>query len=248
MNTRKGIRPVKTFGPLSALATCAALLLAGVGSSYAGTISGTVTYSGSAPKLKAISMDADPVCASKHTSPVLPEVLVLGKDNAMGNIFVSVKSGVPDKKYPGPKDPVTINQLGCVYVPHVVGVMAEQPLQILNSDGILHNIHGLPKKNPEYNTAMPKFRKEVTRTFNTPEPLFPMKCDVHPWMQAYIAVMSHPYFDVTETDGKFSISDLPAGTFDIEAWHEKLGAQSQKVTIGAGETKQIQFTFKAPSK
>ncbi len=235
-----------SFGSL--LAASLALFLAGTGSTYAGTISGSVTYSGQAPKLKPLSMDADPDCASKHTSPVLPEILVLGSGNAMANIFVRVKSGAPEKPFPAPTVDATINQQGCVYVPHVVGVMVGQNLKIRNSDGILHNVHGLPKKNPEYNVAMPKTRKEATRVFNTPEPLFPMKCDVHPWMQAYIAVMTHPYFDVTETDGKFQLSDLPAGAYEIEAWHEKLGTQIQSVTIGAADSKQISFTFKAPVK
>lgn len=239
---------MKTLSSGSALAVGLVLLLAGAGSSHAGTISGTVTYGGTVPKLKPLAMDADPDCASKHSSPVLPETLVLGQGNTMANIFITVKNGVPQNPYPAPAEAAIINQMGCMYTPHVVGVMVGQNLKIQNSDGILHNVHGLPKKNPEYNIAMPKTRKEATRVFNTPEPLFTMKCDVHPWMQAYIAVMTHPYFDVTETDGKFQLSNLPAGNYEIEAWHEKLGTQTQSVKVGEGETKQISFTFKSGPK
>jgi len=114
-----------------------------------------------------------------------------------------------------------------------------------NSDGILHNVHGLPSENREFNIGMPPTLKEKEQTFNKPEMAFPVKCDVHPWMKAYIAVMTHPYFAVTDRDGKFTIEGLPAGTYEIEAWHEKLGTQTAEVTVdGDGAT--ADFTFKVP--
>ncbi len=157
-------------------------------------------------------MDADPACAKKHTTPVPSETLVLGSGNTMGNIIVYVSKGLPaGKTYPAPKTPVTLDQNGCQYKPHVQGIMVGQAYRILNSDGILHNVHSLPKVNPQFNKPMPPTLKETTTTFAKPEPIFQIKCDVHPWMSAYIGVFTHPFFSVTGTDGKFTISGLDAG-------------------------------------
>jgi hypothetical protein len=121
--------------------------------------------------------------------------------------------------------------------------MVDQPVKILNSDDLLHNIHGMPKQNREFNVAMPKTLKEKEQKFRKPEAPFPVKCDVHPWMQSYIAVMDHPYFMVTSTDGKFKIDNLPAGTYEIEAWHEKMGVQTQKITVADSDQKTVDFKF-----
>jgi plastocyanin len=215
----------------------------------AATITGTVTYEGEVPKrLKPVSMDADPECAKKHSGPVPSEILVLGSGNTMGNIFVTITSGLPDKQWPAPKEPVVLDQKGCRYVPHVTGVMVDQPLRILNSDGILHNVHALPKVNKQFNIAMPASRTEAVETFTKTEGMFVIKCDVHPWMKAYIQVMPHPFFDVTGKDGKFTIGDLPAGTYDVEIWHEKLRTKTAKVTVGADETKTADFTMSPPQR
>ena len=215
---------------------------------FAATVSGNIKYSGDVPKFQEIKMEADPICLSKHTSPVYPETLVLGADNAMANVFVRVKSGLAQQNYAPPAEPVLLDQLGCHYNPHVFGVMVGQSLKILNSDGTLHNVHILSKVNPEVNLAMPQFRKETEKKFDKEEFMFPLKCDVHPWMESWCAVMSHPFFNVTKEDGKFSIANLPAGTYDIEAWHEKLGTQTQTVTVTADENKEVSFTFSRPSK
>jgi plastocyanin len=213
----------------------------------ASTITGTVTFAGTAPNLKPLAMDADPVCAKKHTGPVPNEMLVLGSGNTMGNIMVWVSKGVPaGKTYPAPKTPATIDQNGCQYKPHVLGVVAGQTVRILNSDGVLHNIHTLPKANTTFNKAMTPTMKETTTTFDKPEPVFPVKCDVHPWMQAYVAVFTHPFFASTGPDGKFTISGLDPGTYEITAWHEKLGTQTASVTVGANDTKTQNFKFAAP--
>ena len=212
------------------------------------TVSGTVSYSGQVPNLKPLSMDADPVCAKKHTAPVPNEALVLGSGNTMGNVVVRVVSGLPaGKTWPAPKDPVTLDQDGCQYKPHVMGLMVGQPYKILNSDGILHNVHALPKINAAFNKAMPPTVKETTTTFDKEEAFFQIKCDVHPWMSAYVGVFTHPFFAVTGPDGKFAIAGLDPGTYEIEAWHEKLGTQKATVTVAAGETKSAAFTFGAPA-
>jgi len=224
----------------------------------AGNIEGTVTYDGAVPKFREIKMDADPICLSKHADKVFPQTLILGKDNMMGNVFVRIKGWsnpainahlgrIFDEQFPVPNNPVIITQEGCMYDPHVIGVMVGQPLKILNPDGTLHNVHALSKVNPEFNLAMPKFRRETTKIFNKAEFMFPIKCDVHPWMSAWISVMSHPYFDITNaSDGKFRIDNIPAGEYDIEAWHEKLGTQTQKVLVHKIKTHKIEFIFSRP--
>ena len=215
----------------------------------ASTITGTVTFEGKVPALKPLAMDADPACAKKHSKPVLSEMLALGSGNTVGNILVWVSKGLPQgKTWPAPKTPVTLDQQGCVYVPHVQGIMVGQPYRILNSDGILHNVHALPKVNPSFNKPMPPTLKETTTTFTKPEPVFQIKCDVHPWMQAYIGVFTHPFFSATRTDGKFTISGLDPGTYEITAWHERLGTQTATITVAANETKSQNFKFVSPVK
>lgn len=227
------------------LAAFASILWAGA--ALAGSISGTVTYDGKVPTLKPIAMDADPVCAKKHPTPAASEALVLGSGNTMGNIYVHVVKGLPaGKTYPAPTQPVVMDQDGCQYKPHVMGIMIGQQFKILNSDGILHNVHALPKINKAFNRAMPPTLKEATATFDKEEGLFQIKCDVHPWMNSYLAVTTHPFFAVTGKDGKYTIANLDPGTYEIEAWHEKLGTQKATVTVG-GETKTQDFKFSAPA-
>jgi plastocyanin len=218
------------------------------GAAGAGTITGTVTYEGKVPDLKPLSVAAEPICAKKHAT-VPNEALVLGPNNSMGNILVRVVSGLPaGKTWPAPKEPVVMDQQGCQYVPHVMGIMVGQPFKVLNSDGVLHNVHALPKVNTPFNMAMPPTRKEAEANFGKEEGVFMIKCDVHPWMHSYMAVMSHPFFAVTKTDGKFTIANLPPGTYQVEAWHEKLGTQKATVTVGASDTKQATFKFSTPAK
>lgn len=207
------------------------------------SVSGTVTYGGKVPELKPIDMGAEPGCAAKHREPALSEALVLGPGNTVGNVLVRVTSGLPQRSWPVPAEPVVMDQQGCRYRPHVLGIMVGQTFKILNSDGLLHNVHSLPKVNREFNMAMPASRTEAEEKFSKPEEPFKIKCDVHPWMNAYLGVFEHPYFTVTLPDGKFSIANLPAGTYEIEAWHERLPAQRGSVTVGEGETKTQNFTL-----
>ena len=215
----------------------------------ASSVTGTVTFTGAPPTLKPLAMSADPACAKKHTKPVADERLALGSGNTMGNVIVWVSKGLPSgKTYPAPTTPVTLDQVGCQYKPHAQGIMVGQPYKILNSDGILHNVHSLPKVNPQFNKPMPPTMKETTTTFAKPEPIFQIKCDVHPWMIAYVGVFTHPFFAATGTDGKFTISGLDAGTYEISAWHEVLGTQTATVTVAATGSKTQDFKFAMPAK
>ena len=231
----------------SGLSLAAGLLAASLwpGVALAASVTGTVIFDGKVPALRPLAMDAEPVCMKMHGGkPVANEMLALGSGNAMGNIMVWVSKGVPaGKTYPAPKTPVVLDQHGCQYVPHVMGIMVGQPYRILNSDGILHNVHTLPKINSSFNRGQPATVKEVTTTFPKPEGMFQIKCDVHPWMSAYMGVFTHPFFSVTKTDGKFTISGLDAGTYEITAWHEKLGTQTASITVAANDAKTQNFKF-----
>jgi plastocyanin len=209
------------------------------------SVTGTITFAGTPPGLKPLSVEAEPVCHEKHGGQPAPnEALVLGTGNTMGNIMVWVSGGLPaGRTWPVPDTPVVLDQDGCVYKPHVMGIMVGQPYRILNSDGILHNIHTLPKINPAFNRGQPATVKEMTTTFPKPEAMFQVKCDVHPWMSAYVGVYTHPFFSVTGTDGKFTIAGLPAGTYEITAWHERLGTQTASVTVSGSDTTSHDFTF-----
>ncbi len=217
------------------------------GSAFAGSVSGKITYDGAVPKLKPYDMNADPDCAKKHGGGKADNLmLVLGDGNTLANIFVQIKNP-PAGDHKAPSTPVEIDQNGCLYHPRVVGVMAGQPLRFKNSDGILHNVHGLPKENREFNIGMPPSLTQKDVSLNKPEPLFKVKCDVHPWMASYVAVMTHPYFAVTGRDGSFKISGVPDGTYEIEAWHEKLPAMAGKATVSGGDAT-VDFAFKPPAR
>ena len=179
----------------------------------------------------------------KHSTPMKSEILVLGEGNTMANVFVRIKGGLPGGAYPPPAGPALLDQDGCRYIPHVLGVMQGQELTIKNSDGLLHNVHALPEVNKTFNMAMPASRSETSVRFSEEESMFKIKCDVHPWMGAYVAVLSHPFFDVTSTDGTFAIEKLPAGSYEIESWHEKLGVRTQSVEVAEGQQVRLDFTF-----
>jgi len=212
----------------------------------AGSVTGKVVYEGKVPTFTPLDMNADPACKAKNPAPVMPEVLVLGDQSRMVNVLIFVVTAFPGKTFPPPKEPAVIHQHGCVYQPHVTGMMAGQELLFKNTDGVLHNVHALPVQNRPFNIGMPPTLKEKGRVVDLPEAAFRVKCDVHPWMQAYVAVLSHPFFAVTGGDGTFQIKDLPAGTYEIEAWHEKLGTRKASVTVGEGDTKTLDFTFGVP--
>ncbi len=210
------------------------------------TISGKISFAGTPPAMETLKMDADNYCKSNHPAPVKSEEVVVN-NGAVQWVMIYVKSGLPaGTKYPVPADPVTLDQMGCMYTPHVFGVRAGQKVKIVNSDETLHNIHPLPAVNAQFNIGMPLKGMTQEKVFDKPElPPFHIKCDVHKWMSSYCGVFDNPFFAVSDKDGSFKITGLPAGSYVIEAWQEKLGTQDQNVTVTGTETKTADFTFKA---
>ena len=209
----------------------------------AGNITGRVAFQGAPPKPAMLRMDSDPNCVQQGGN-ASDESVVVGEGGALQNVFVYVKDGLGNLKFPVPSAPVVLDQKGCRYTPHVVGVQVGQGFEVLNSDPTLHNVHAVPAANQEFNTGQPLAGMRHSHRFSTREVMVPFKCDVHPWMRAYIGVLDHPYFGVTGADGTFKLTGLPPGTYTVEAWHETLGTQTQMVTIGAKESPEIAFTFK----
>jgi hypothetical protein len=214
----------------------------------AGDIKGMVTLEGMAPKNDVIKMNADPVCLKQTKGEQSQETYMVGSDGkSLANVFVYIKDGLGNYIYDPPTGPATIDQQGCRYHPHVFGMRVGQVLDIVNSDPTLHNIHALPKTNTEFNTGQPIQGMKTEHKFTAKEVMVPFKCDVHGWMNAYVGVLDHPYFAVSDADGKFDLKGVPPGTYTIEAWHEKLGTMTQSVTLAEKGSQDIAFTFKAPA-
>jgi plastocyanin len=214
---------------------------AGTDVANAGTISGTINYTGPDPDT-AIAMNADPNCAALHQQTVETEKVV-ANDGKLANVFVYVKTGLEGKTFPTPTEKKVLDQKGCQYFPHVQGIQVGQPLEIKNSDATLHNIHALPASNQEFNQSQPFQDQKFDKVFDKPEIMVPIKCDVHPWMNGYVGVVSHPYYAVSSEDGTFKIEKLPPGNYTIEAWHEELGTQTQQVTVDPNGTATMDLTF-----
>ncbi len=217
-----------------------------VDTAKAGSLAGRVLLEGAVPANPPIKMAADPFCIRANAEGAAFERFVV-EDGGLNNVFVYVKDGLGSYWFDPPAEPVKLDQNGCRYKPHVFGVRAGQPIEITNSDSTLHNVHALASNNREFNFGQHFAGQKNTEKFESPEVMVIFKCDVHSWMNAYAGVVAHPYFAVTAGGGRFELKDLPAGTYTLEAWHEKLGTQMQTVTIGEKEAKQIAFSFKSPA-
>jgi hypothetical protein len=173
--------------------------------------------------------------------------VIVNANGTVANVFVYVKAGLPaGATYPAPTTPVLLDQNGCRYHPHVFGIQVGQPLNIKNSDPLLHNIKAKAVKNRPFNVSQPNVSATPTvRTFSAPEVMVPLECNVHGWMNAFLGVLPHPFFAVSGADGSFSIQGLPPGTYTIEAWHEKYGTQTATVTVVGAAPKTQDFTFAA---
>jgi plastocyanin len=210
-----------------------------VDSATAATISGVVSLKGQPPKMKPLDMTADPGCP---TGPQPAEVVVANAGK-LANVFIYVKEGLPQGNFAVPSEAVVLDQKGCRYNPHMLGIMVGQPLKITNTDTADHNIHDMPSNNPPFNESQMPTDKPVVKKFPNSEMMIPVQCNQHPWMRAYINVMSHPYFAVSGPDGSFEIKNLPPGEYTIAAVHERFGEQTMKVKVGPKETAKAAFVY-----
>jgi hypothetical protein len=229
-------------GAAAAPSTAPAATAAAV-SPDAATVTGTIKLAQAAPAMPNIQMSADPYCQSQHPTPAKDEEVVVGPGGELANVFVYIKNPPPGN-WPAPSTPVTLEQKGCQYHPHVNGIMVGQPLEIKNDDATLHNVHAMPNNNPQFNEGQPVQGMVSTKKFDKAELVpFRIKCDVHGWMKSWMAVMPHPFFAVSQMNGTFTIPNLPPGTYTLVAWHEKYGPKEQQVTVAAKESKAVSFTF-----
>jgi plastocyanin len=209
-----------------------------------GKVAGKVTIEGAAPAQEPIQMAADPNCARMHTTPVNTQYYEVGEGGGVANAFVYLKTGVQGQ-HPAPTEPVILDQQGCTYHPHVIGIQVGQPLEIVNSDETLHNIHAMPKKNKEFNIGQPVKGLKTERTFTEVEVMVPFKCDVHKWMNSYAGVLDHPFFAVSGPDGSFTINGVPPGSYTVEVWHERMDPKEMNVTVAEAATAEANFTLAA---
>ncbi|HEU4712788.1 MAG TPA: carboxypeptidase regulatory-like domain-containing protein [Pyrinomonadaceae bacterium] len=216
-----------------------------------GTISGVVAYNGTAPAPKKIDTTADPACGKANPNLTTDDTIVT--DGKLANVFVYVKEGtveggkkIGDYAWSTPTTAVQLDQKGCHYTPHVIGVQTNQKISITNSDQTQHNIHPTPKNNPEWNQTQANGAPPIEKSFNRAETLIPVKCNQHPWMKAYIGVMKTPFFAVSATNGSYEIKGLPPGTYTVVAWREG-GAQgtekTMQVTVAANGSAKADFAF-----
>lgn len=212
----------------------------------AGSITGAVKLDGEPPKFKPIDMSAEAACVQANPSAVVPPIVVTGAHGALANVVVYVKSGLGNYRFDTPSAPVVLDQKGCMYVPRVLAMMADQPFEVHNEDQTIHNVHPMSRVNRAWNRSEPVGDPPIEATFTKPELAIPIACNIHPWMRAYLFVFANPYFDITPKSGDFALKNLPPGTYTIEAWHERFGTQDVTVTLGRKETKSISFTFPAP--
>jgi plastocyanin len=208
----------------------------------AATVTGSISFSGEVPRFPPVNMSAEPDCMRMHQGRV-PSDRAVVNDGKLQYVLVWVSKGLEGKNFPVRTDKVTLNQEGCIYKPHVVAVQKGQPFNVINSDETTHNVHPLPRDNREWNKSQTARAPAIEYAFPRAEIKIAVKCNIHPWMQAYIHVLEHPYFSVSSADGSFEIGNLPPGTYTVQALHEQLGEQEMEITVGSSESKQLDFEF-----
>lgn len=208
-----------------------------------GNIVCTATLDGKPPAMDAISMSADKKCLAMHNMPAHFQSVIVNDKGMLRNVFVYIKKGLESQAFHTPAAAVEIDQKGCMYEPHVLGIQVNQPLLIVNSDPVLHNIHALPAINKEFNIAQPIQGMKMEKTFTEPEIMVRVKCEVHSWMNCYIGVVNNPFYAVTDSNGACQLNGIPPGEYVVSAWHEKYGTIDQNVTIQPGSSGTIDFKF-----
>ena len=209
----------------------------------AGSISGTIRYTGKRPTRKAIDMSNDPACVEAHHGKTFDEPLVVSVDGSLANAFIYVKEGLEGKEFEAPSTPVVIDQNGCWFRPRVIGIQTGQVFEVRNSDPVTHNIHPIAQINREWNHSQGAGDPPMVRKFLKPEVMIRVKCNIHSWMHAFIGVVDNPYFAVSNEDGSYSIENLPPGTYTIGFWQEALGTQEREVTVAPHSNTQVNLTF-----
>jgi plastocyanin len=209
-----------------------------------GTIAGVVRFTGEPPATTTLSLGAEPACAGQHSGPV-PAGDVLVQDGRVENAFVYLKEGLGDRVFAVPAEPVTVDQRGCLYHPRVVGAQTCQEIAFVNSDPLLHNVHGTPHASGAWNWSMGVKGSRRTTRLAEPEVMVDVRCDVHPWMHAYVGVVAHPYFAVTGPDGAFSLRDVPPGDYVVASWHERFGTREARVTLAREGRAEVALTYAA---
>jgi hypothetical protein len=211
-----------------------------------GEVTGKISFEGAKPRPQRINMDQDPACMENRHSPVFAEDGAVNANGTLPNVFVYVKAGAEKYAFAPSANVAVLDQNGCMYKPHVLGLMAGQILKIVSSDDTTHNIHPMPQNNREWNMSQTPGAAPIEQKFARPEVMIPVKCNQHPWMRAWIGVASNPFYSLTGSDGRFTLKGLPAGEYTIGAWTATFGTQEQKVTLGAKEAKSVDFKFMAP--
>jgi plastocyanin len=217
----------------------------------AGSVEGTVHLIGKAPERIEIDMAQDPACAMSPYGKNLTEGIVTqdskSKDGKLANVYIYVKDGLGNKVYAAPSAPAVLDQKGCRYVPHVLAAMVGQPIEFRNSDPTMHNVHMQPTVagNQQFDISQPPNGGTTSHTFAKPELMLPVRCNNHPWMQAFLNVAPNPFFAVTGEDGHFAIHGLPPGTYTLVAVQEQLGQQQAAATVTTHGTATADFSFTA---
>lgn len=207
-----------------------------------GSITGKILFQGMPPERRKLNMSADPVCAARNPEPVLAEDGAVNSNGTLPNAFVYLKN--VSGSFTPPTTPVVLDQKDCMYLPHVLGVMVGQPLKIISSDPTTHNIHFMSTQNPNWNQTQPPGAPPLIHKFTRPEIMIMVHCNEHPWMSAYVAVTSNPFYAVTGAAGTFTIQNVPPGEYTLGSWTATFGTQDQKVTVRAGQATEVNFTFK----
>jgi hypothetical protein len=210
----------------------------------AGSISGSIHFTGKRAARKLIDMSSDPACVEAHKGKAYDESLVVSRNGSLGNAFIYIEKGLEGKTFEPPTTPAVIDQRGCWFRPRITGIQTGQPLQVVNSDPVTHNIHPMAMVNREWNHSQGPGDPPLNRKFLKPEIMIKVKCNIHSWMHAFIGVVDNPYFAVSKDDGSFEIKNLPPGTYTLAVWQENLGTQEQQITIDPSGNTVTKFTFK----